>query len=527
MGSGETIFSDIENFEGDSNDSGKNAIAPSNIDAIVQENKSSLLSRNSLKLYFCLLVSYLVSTMNGYDGSLMGAVNDMEQYQRSFGLNGKGSSTGIVFIIYNLGQIAAFPAIGWLADGYGRRWGMFVGCAIVVVGTAVQSTANGLGQFQGGRFILGFGAAIACASAPAYAVELSHPKYRGTQAGLYNVCWYVGSIIAGWCCVGSNRHMNNSWAWRTPTVVQGAIPAIVAILIFFIPESPRWLIAQGRDEEAIEILAKYHGEGDRHSSVVQAEFREMSEQIGTECSDKIWWDYRDLVNTRAARYRLGLVATVAFFGQWSGNNVVSYYMPTMFQQTGIDSSDTRLVLNGIYPVFCMFAAIWGATLLDKLGRRPMLIVATAFTVVCFSIITAGTAVSSTSKGASYAVIAFIYIFGMVYSWAYTPLQTLYSTEVLETRTRAKGSGLNFLFVNIAMCVNIFAAPVAMEAIGWRYYIVFIGWNCFEVFVIWMWFVETAGHTLEQISEIFESRNPVKMSLETRKRNRVRNSINNI
>jgi len=200
-------------------------------------------------------------------------------------------------------------------------------------------------------------------------------------------------------------------------------------------------------------------------------------------------------------------------------------MPTMFQQTGIDSSDTRLVLNGIYPVFCMFAAIWGATLLDKLGRRPMLIGATAFTVVCFSIITAGTAVSSTSKGASYAVIAFIYIFGMAFSWAYTPLQTLYSTEVLETRTRAKGSGLNFLFVNIAMCLNTFAAPVAMEAIGWRYYIVFIVWNCFEVFVIWMWFVETAGHTLEQMTEIFKSKDPVKKSLETkRNKNRGNSSV---
>lgn len=108
--------------------------------------------------------------------------------------------------------------------------------------------------------------------------------------------------------MGSNRHMNNSWAWRTPTVVQAAIPAIVAALVFFIPESPRWLIAQGREEEAIEILAKYHGEGDRHSPIVQTEFQEMREHIGTVSSDKIWWDYRDLVNTRTARYRLGLVS---------------------------------------------------------------------------------------------------------------------------------------------------------------------------------------------------------------------------
>lgn len=206
---------------------------------------------------------------------------------------------------------------------------------------------------------------------------------------------------------------------------------------------------------------------------------------------------------------------MAFFGQWSGNNVVSYYMPTMFAQTGINSSDTRLVLNGIYPILCFFAAVWGATLLDKLGRRQMLIWATASCAVCFAVITAATAASSDNQSAASAVIVFIYLFGAVYSWAYTPLQTLYCVEVLETKTRAKGAGLTYLFVNIAMCVNTFTAPIAMERIGWRYYLVFVGWNCVEAFVIWKWFVETAGHTLEQLAEIFESPNPVKRSLEKR------------
>lgn len=85
----------------------------------------------------------------------------MEQYQTSFGMNGKGSATGLVFVIYNvriinyshislhcadqfgqLGSIAAFPFIGWLADGYGRRWAIFIGCVIVCIGTAIQTPAN-------------------------------------------------------------------------------------------------------------------------------------------------------------------------------------------------------------------------------------------------------------------------------------------------------------------------------------------------------------------------------------------------
>jgi MFS family permease len=114
----------------------------------------------------------------------MGSVNAMKPYQETFGLDGAGSATGVVFIIYNLGQIGAFPFCGPIADNYGRRIGVFVGCLIVLVGTAIQAAANGMGQFIAGRFLLGFGAAIASAAAPAYAVELAHPAFRGFQAGM-------------------------------------------------------------------------------------------------------------------------------------------------------------------------------------------------------------------------------------------------------------------------------------------------------------------------------------------------------
>lgn len=116
----------------------------------------------------------------------MGAINAMKPYQDSFGLDGAGSTTGIVFISYNVGQIVAFPFCGLIADGWGRRWCIFIGCLIVVIGTAIQTTSQNLAHFIGGRVVLGFGAAIASGAAPAYTVELAHPKYRGIMAGNYN-----------------------------------------------------------------------------------------------------------------------------------------------------------------------------------------------------------------------------------------------------------------------------------------------------------------------------------------------------
>ena len=110
----------------------------------------------------------------------------------------------------------------------------------MIVGTAVQTTANTIGHFIAGRFVLGFGASIASAAGPAYTVELAHPAYRGTMAGMYNNFWWLGNILAGWVTYGSNLHLSNSsWAWRTPTVIQCGMPAIVLSLILFFPETVR------------------------------------------------------------------------------------------------------------------------------------------------------------------------------------------------------------------------------------------------------------------------------------------------
>jgi MFS family permease len=137
----------------------------------------------------------------------MGSINAMTPYQKSFGLSGAGSSTGLIFIIYNLGQIAAFPFCGFLADGYGRRVCIFIGCLIVLVGTAIQASCHTRSVFMGGRFLLGMGAALASAAGPAYTVELAHPAYRGTMAGMYNNFWWLGNILAGWTTYGTNKHV--------------------------------------------------------------------------------------------------------------------------------------------------------------------------------------------------------------------------------------------------------------------------------------------------------------------------------
>ncbi len=136
-----------------------------------------------------------------------------------------------------------------------------------------------------------------------------------------------------------HRNINTSWAWRIPTIVQAGLPSIVMALIMFFPESPRWLIAQDRREEALAIFAKYHGDGDENSPLVQLQYHEVIDNLHETRDDNPWWDFRELVNTRGARYRLYMVIGMSFFGQWSGNNVVSYFMVGVFIGSSVNSAN--------------------------------------------------------------------------------------------------------------------------------------------------------------------------------------------
>lgn len=109
-------------------------------------------------------------------------------------------------------------------------------------------------------------------------------------------------------------------------MAQAALPGVVMVFVLFFPESPRWLIAQDRFEEALEILVKYHGDGDVNSAVPNLEYNEIVETHHLTKDPNPWWNFTELWHTRAARYRLAMVIGMSFIGQWSGNNVVSYFL---------------------------------------------------------------------------------------------------------------------------------------------------------------------------------------------------------
>ncbi|KAL3419995.1 MFS sugar transporter [Phlyctema vagabunda] len=485
--------------------------------ADVAETKYSPFTKSMFRLYGCLFIAYLCGCLNGYDGSLMGGLNVMTSYQRYFHMTSAGSSTGLVFAMYNIGSIPAVFLTGPTNDYLGRRMGMFTGAVIVIIGTCVQAPSTSRGMFLAGRFILGFGVSFCCVSAPCYVSEMAHPQWRGTLTGLYNCTWYIGSIVASWVAYGS-AYIDGPLGFRIPIWGQLVSSVVVAIGVWFLPESPRWLMAQDNVDGALAVLARYHGEGDVNHPMVQLQLKEMTQQIGVNDSDKRWWDYRELWNTHSARRRLICVLGMACFGQLSGNSITSYYLGVMLENAGITAEGTKLMLNGIYPVICFFGAVLGARLTDKLGRRPLLLYTTVFCSMCFAVITGTSKLASEDKSntaAANSTIAFIYMFGIVFSFGWTPLQSMYIAETLPTSTRAKGTAIGNLASSISSVIIQYSSGPAFANIGYYFYLVFVFWDLIEVVIMYFFFPETKERTLEELAEVFEAKNPVKRSLEKR------------
>lgn len=466
------------------------------------------------RLYGVLSIGYLCACLNGYDGSLMGGLNDMKTYLDFFHMKNASSSTGLVFAIYSLGSIPAIVLAGPVNDYLGRRMGIFTGCVLIVIGTCIQAPAINHGMFLAGRFILGFGVAFCNVSSPCYVSELAHPVWRGTLTGMYNCLWWVGSILASWVVYGCST-MTTTIGFRIPIWCQLISSVIVGTIIWFLPESPRWLMAQDRIEDAIAVLAKYHGEGDRNHPVVVLQIKEMQKQIKAEASDKRWWDYRELYNTSNARRRLICVLGMGCFGQVSGNSVTSYYLPEMLQNAGIKSERTQLLLNGISPVLTFIASVTGARFTDTIGRRPLLICSIIFCSCCFAIITGLSKLATddpSNRAAANGAIAVIYIFGIIFSFGWTPLQSMYIVECLPTNTRAKGTAVAYLVTAISSAIIQYAGGPGLGNIHYYFYLVFVFWDIFEAVIIYFWWPETKNRTLEELEEVFSDPNPVKRSL---------------
>ena len=198
------------------------------------------------------------------------------------------------------------------------------------------------------------------------------------------------------------------------------------------------------------------------------------------------------------------------FSQWCGNSVLSYFMAAVLDTAGINSSIGKANVNLGYSCFQFVFAVFGAHFVEKIGRRKMMLCGffgTSIVWVCMTA-SAGTLAKSLVSGsvkdgdavygndnAGNAVLAFIFIFGAVYSFNITPLQSLYPVECFSFEIRAKGMALQSFAVNAAGLMNQFAWPIALKQIEWKTYIIFIAWTAVQGVIAFFVFPETRKRTV--------------------------------
>lgn len=387
----------------------------------------------------------------------------------------KGSTLGLLTALYSIGAIASLPVTPYIADHFGRKAAIALGCVVMIIGAAIQGAAKDLSYFMAGRFMMGFGNSLAQLSSPLLLTELCHPQHRGRVTAIYNCLWNVGAIICTWLTFGTKR-IENNWSWRVPALTQ-AFPSVFQLLfIFFIPESPRWLIAKGRNEEALNILGKYHANGNLANPTVQFEFHEIKETLRLEFQYQKTSSYLDFFKTKGNRYRLLLLASLGLFSQWSGNGLISYYATDVYNSIGIKDADTQLGLNGGLTIMSLIVSVSCALLVDRVGRRPLFIAATASMCLCFVLWTISSSQQEEkhSVPAGRAVIAFIWIFSFAYALAWSGLLVAYTVEILPFKIRAKGLMIMNVFIQVALTINQYVNPLGFDHLKptWKLYTIY-------------------------------------------------------
>ncbi|KAK3395284.1 hexose transporter protein [Podospora didyma] len=453
-------------------------------------------------VYLTLWAAMLTSATNGYDGSLMNGLEAIKAWNENFN-NPNGQILGLITASMSIGSLLAIPIVPYTADILGRRTGVVIGCSIMIVGVALICIGFHVALFIIGRFILGFGIAIAHGSAPLLIAELVHPQHRAIYSTIYNTLWYLGSLVGSWVAFGTNK-LDGQWSWRVPCLLQ-AIPSIVQIIfIWTVPESPRWLISKGKHQKAKEILARVHAEGNLDDELVNVEFNEISQTILLEQEyEKSAWS--ELWATPGNRHRLIILVSIGFFSQWSGNGIVSYYLPKVLALIGITDSTLVLEINGYLSIVQLVSAVGICFFVDKIGRRPLFITSCAGMLVTFIATTIALARydASPNSNAANAVIVFIFFYYIMYNLGFCGLLVSYSTEILPYRIRAKGLTVMFFCVDLSLWFNQYVNPIALQDIQWKYYIVYCCWIAFELVVVLKYYIETKNTALEEIVKYFD------------------------
>ncbi|KAG9251105.1 general substrate transporter [Emericellopsis atlantica] len=454
----------------------------------------------------------------GFEVSSMSAWIGSDQYRAYFNDPDSTTQGGITASMSGGSLIGALIA-GQIADMLGRKIALQIASVIWIIGAVLQCSSQNIGHLIAGRIVGGLAIGITSSQCLVYLAELAPAKTRGRITGIQQWSIEWGILIMYLISYGCVRGVSGPAAFRIAWGIQAVPGFILFCVLFFFPESPRWLANKDRWEECHDILANLHAKGDRGNVLVLAELDEVREavRIANESKDI---GYLGLFAPGVWK-RTVVGVSVQVWQQLLGGNVMLYYLVYIFNMAGMYGN---IALTSSIIQYVIFLVTTGAILpiIDRVGRRKLLLVGAVICAVLHFATGAVMAVHGhhvTNVDGNYnlkwsitgapakGVIAMCYIFVGVYGLTWAPGAWIYAAEVFPLRYRAKGVGLaaagNWAF-NLALA---FFVPPAFTNIQWKTYMIFGTFCIAMTFHIFFTYPETVKKSLEEIDTIFDKNLP--------------------
>ncbi|HMC50246.1 MAG TPA: sugar porter family MFS transporter [Solirubrobacterales bacterium] len=384
-----------------------------------------------------------------------------------------------------VGAVIGAVISGFSADALSRRRTKIIAGSVYVVGALGSAAAQDPTQLIAARFVLGIAVGTASFVSPLYISELAPKQIRGGVTS-FNQLMVVSGIFAAYIVNWAFGGVSGNWRWMLGL---GAIPGLVlAIGMYFQPFSPRWLVGQGREEEARDVLKRARSSEDE----AEEELEEIKQEAKEEGS------LRDLLSPGVrGMVVIGLVMAIA--QQLIGVNTVIYYAPTILKLTGLSTSSaiTQALSVGITNVIFTIVAI---LILDRVGRRPLLIVGTIGCIV--SLIALGIFFASPTLKHDASIIALICLIAYIASFAVGlgPVFWLMISEIFPLKVRSAAMSVstvanwasNFLVATFFLTLT---GAITIQGTFWLY----AGFGIAAVIFFALRLPETKDRSLEEIS----------------------------
>ncbi|MGV8095075.1 MAG: sugar porter family MFS transporter [Mangrovibacterium sp.] len=432
---------------------------------------------------FISVVAALGGLLFGFDTAVIsGTLNFIQPYFRL-------SEAGLGWTVSSLlfGCIAGVAIAGKIGDRFGRKKILMLAALLFLISAVGSAGSAGLTTFITARVIGGLAVGVASILSPMYIAEIAPAKYRGRLVSLNQLAIVIGILIAFFTNYLLVNTGENNWRWMLLVM---AAPALLLFLsLFFVPESPRWLVAKGRNAQALNVLMKI-SERDE----AQLQFNEISQTL----QDKQEASYRDLMEPKV-RPILFLGIILAVFQQITGINTIMYYAPKIFAQIG-QSNDTALMqtiaIGGTNLLFTIVAML----LIDHFGRKKLIVAGS----IGMTGMLMGLSLLYFSHAAT-GILVLVFILGYIAFFAASlgPALWVVVSEIFPNRLRSKGMSLALVSLWAACTVVAIVFPVMLEALnGAVTFLIFALICLLNLWYVWRFVPETKGKTLEELEKNF-------------------------